>query len=89
MRLDASAERLQAFADAVRRLGPYFQEAMDRLERLKEQGVGETAPRPGETMPRFVLPDETGQASGQGPSSDHLSSRTLVPLLPHQHPRAG
>ena len=48
--MDASlAERLQAFADAVRRLGPHFQEAVDRLvARLKEQGVGETAPKPGE-----------------------------------------
>ena len=60
--LDASlGERLQAFADAVRRLGPHFQEAVDKLvTRLKEQGVGETAPKPGEPMPLFVLPDETG-----------------------------
>jgi peroxiredoxin len=55
------AERLQVFADAVRRLGPHFQEAVDRLvARLKEQRVGETAPKPGEPMPLFVLPDETG-----------------------------
>ena len=35
--MDASlGERLQAFADAVRRLGPHFQEAVDRLvARLK------------------------------------------------------
>jgi peroxiredoxin len=61
--MDASlAERLQAFADAVRRLGPHFQEAVDRLvARLKEQGVGETAPKPGEPMPLFVLPDEAGR----------------------------
>ena len=60
--MDASlGERLQAFADAVRRLGPHFQEAVDKLvTRLKEQGVGETAPKPGEPMPLFVLPDETG-----------------------------
>ena len=60
--MDASlAERLQAFADAVRKLGPHFQEAVDRLvARLKEQGVGETAPKPGQPMPLFVLPDETG-----------------------------
>jgi peroxiredoxin len=61
--MDASlADRLQAFADAVRRLGPHFQDAVDRLvARLKEQGVGETAPKPGETMPLFVLPDEAGR----------------------------
>src|SRR4026209_1877795 len=60
--MDASlAERLQAFADAVRKLGPHFQESVERLvARLKEQGVGETAPKPGEPMPLFVLPDETG-----------------------------
>ena len=30
--MDASlGERLQAFADAVRRLGPHFQEAVDKL----------------------------------------------------------
>jgi peroxiredoxin len=60
--MDASlAERLQAFADGVRRLGPHFQDAVDRLvSRLREHDVGENAPRPGEPMPSFVLPDETG-----------------------------
>ena len=61
--MDASlAERLQAFADAVRRLGPHFQEAVDRLvARLKEQRVGESAPKPGDPMPLFALPDEAGR----------------------------
>jgi peroxiredoxin len=61
--MDASlAERLQAFADAVRRLGPNFQDAVDKLvARLKEHDVGENAPKPGEKMPPFVLPDENGQ----------------------------
>ena len=61
--MDASlAERLQAFADAVSRLGPNFQEAVDRLiARLKEHDVGASAPRLGEKMPPFVLPDENGQ----------------------------
>jgi peroxiredoxin len=61
--MDASlAERLQAFADAVRQLGPHFQEAVDKLvSRLREHDVGEKAPRPGEPMPAFVLPDETGR----------------------------
>jgi peroxiredoxin len=60
--MDASlAERLQAFADSVRHLGPHFQEAVDKLvARLKEQGVGDSAPKPGEPMPLFVLPDESG-----------------------------
>jgi len=61
--MDASlGERLQAFAHSVRRLGPHFQEAVDKLvARLKEQGVGETAPKPGQPMPVFVLPDESGR----------------------------
>src|SRR4029079_15001663 len=61
--MDASlAERLQAFADAVKSFGPVFQSSVDDLvERLREHDVGENAPRPGEQMPPFVLPDETGQ----------------------------
>src|SRR5512139_3165016 len=61
--MDASlAERLQAFADAVRRFGPNFQVAVDQLvARLKEFEVGENAPKPGDPMPPFVLPDESGQ----------------------------
>jgi peroxiredoxin len=61
--MDASlAERLQAFADAVRRLGPHFQDAVDRLvARLKQHEVGASAPKPGEKMPSFVLPDESGR----------------------------
>ncbi len=61
--MDASlAERLQAFADAVRRLGPHFQDAVDGLvSRLKQFDVGDSAPKPGESMPNFVLPDQNGQ----------------------------
>ena len=61
--MDASlAERLQAFAEAVRSFGPVFQSSVDDLvARLREHDVGENAPKPGEQMPPFVLPDETGQ----------------------------
>ena len=61
--MDASlSERLQAFADAVRRYGPQFQDAVDRLvERLKQHDVGENAPKPGDKMPDFILPDDKGQ----------------------------
>jgi peroxiredoxin len=61
--MDASlAERLQAFADAVRQFGPQFQDAVDVLvERLRQYDVGENAPKPGDKMPSFVLPDERGQ----------------------------
>ena len=56
--MDASlAERLQAFADAVRRFGPQFQKAVDDLvDRLKQHDIGENAPKPGDMMPNFVLP---------------------------------
>jgi peroxiredoxin len=61
--MDASlAERLQAFAEAVSRLGPHFQDAVDQLvTRLRAHDVGENAPKPGEPMPFFVLPDDKGQ----------------------------
>ncbi|MEZ5827516.1 MAG: peroxiredoxin-like family protein [Hyphomicrobiales bacterium] len=61
--MDASlADRLQAFADAVREMGAIFQDSVDQLvARLREFEVGEHAPKPGEPMPNFVLPDEDGQ----------------------------
>ena len=54
------AERLASFADAVRTQRPLFTEAVDRLvKRLQETCAA--APKPGDLMPPFVLPDETGQ----------------------------
>jgi peroxiredoxin len=56
------ADRLQAFANEVRRMGPHFQTAVDNLvERLMENGAGMTAPKVGEAMPPFVLPDDNGR----------------------------
>jgi peroxiredoxin len=61
--LDASLqEQLRTFADAVKRVRPEFAAAVDRLvARLRQYGAGESAPRIGESMPLFVLPDETAQ----------------------------
>jgi len=61
--MDASlAERLQLFSDVSRALHPEGQEAVDRMvERLRASEAGATAPSPGDTMPSFTLPDETGQ----------------------------
>ena len=61
--LDGSmAERLDVFADATRKLHPSTAAIVDRLvARLKEHDAGEAAPKPGEPMPLFVLPDETGR----------------------------
>jgi len=67
-------DRLKAYSAAGRDVFPAYSDAVDRLVvRLKENGGGENAPRPGETMPPFVLPDETGRLVslesliGQGP----------------------
>ncbi len=54
--------RLKAVADEVRRLSPEFAEVVDRMvARLADNGVGLAAPKPGEPMPDFVLPDEAGR----------------------------
>jgi peroxiredoxin len=53
-------EQLEAYAAAGREIFPAYSEAVDRLvERIHENGGGENAPRPGEPMPSFLLPDET------------------------------
>ena len=55
-------EQLEAYAAAGREIFPAYSEAVDRLvARLRENGGGENAPRPGEMMPLFVLPDEAGR----------------------------
>ncbi len=55
-------ERLQAYAAAGREFFPAYGEAVDRLvARIHENGGGENAPRPGDPMPPFILPDETGR----------------------------
>jgi peroxiredoxin len=60
--MDASLdEQLRAFSDAARQQQPQFADAVDRLVgRLRENGAGTSAPRPGEPMPPFHLPDENG-----------------------------
>src|ERR1700757_270729 len=55
-------EQLQAYAAAGREIFPAYGDAVDRLViRVNENGGGENAPRPGEPMPAFVLPDESGR----------------------------
>ena len=47
------------------RIFPAYSQAVDRLaQRIHENGGGENAPRPGEAMPPFLLPDETGRLVG-------------------------
>jgi hypothetical protein len=55
-------EKLNHVAGAVRSISPQFGEAVDQLVgRLQNNGAGATAPKPGDQMPTFLLPDETGQ----------------------------
>jgi peroxiredoxin len=59
------ADRLQAFADDLRREGPKFAAAVDMLVgRLQECDAGATAPKVGEPMPAFLLPDDQGSLVG-------------------------
>jgi peroxiredoxin len=60
--LDAPlAGRLQAFADEVRALNADFADTVERMiDRLRAAGAGEEAPKPGEPMPEFMLPDHRG-----------------------------
>ena len=54
--------RLKTVAETVRRLSPEFADVVDRMvARLTANGVGLAAPKPGEPMPEFVLPDDTGR----------------------------
>jgi peroxiredoxin len=61
--LDGSmSERLNTFADAVRKQNPASAGIVDRLVvRLREHGAGDAAPKPADVMPPFVLPDESGR----------------------------
>jgi peroxiredoxin len=55
-------ERLAHIANAVRSLSPLFADAVDQLvTRLEKAGAGSNAPLPGEPMPDFSLPDESGR----------------------------
>jgi peroxiredoxin len=80
--LDASlGEQLRAFADAARRRRPDFAAAVDRLvEHLRRHGAGASAPRPGEPMRPFMLPDDTGHLVGL----DHLLGDGPVAVTFHR-----
>ena len=55
-------EQLDAYSSAGRQIFPAYSEAVDRLvARINLNGGGENAPRPGDRIPAFVLPDEDGR----------------------------
>jgi peroxiredoxin len=69
-------ERLAAYAAASRKIRPAYGEAIDRMvQRLNENGGWENAPRIGEPMPAFMLPDASGhlvclqELLAQGPTA--------------------
>lgn len=60
-------ERLAAYAVASRKALPAYGEAVDRLvARINQNGGGENGPKPGDAMPDFVLPDESGRLVSLG-----------------------
>jgi len=74
-------EQLRTFAETARRERPDFGAAVDRLvQRLRQYGAGESAPQIGESMPLFVLPDETGQMV----SLEELLNRGAVAMTFHR-----
>jgi peroxiredoxin len=80
--MDASLnDRLGSLANAVRTLSPPFADAVDRLvTRLQQSGVGESAPKVGEPMPPFHLPDEAGHIV----SLDQLLTKGPVAVTFHR-----
>ncbi len=79
-----SIDRLAAFASDVRRVSPEFADVVDRMvARLHASGVGTEAPKPGEPMPDFLLPDETGAAAfadGLHRARDRWSSPSIADI---------
>jgi peroxiredoxin len=61
--MDASlGDRLNAFANSLKRIDPAFAGAVDRLVgRLQQAKVGAGAPQVGDPLPPFYLPDEQGR----------------------------
>ena len=61
--LDAPlSRRLESFADNVRTVSSEFADAVDRLiYRLQQSGTGNGAPKIGEPLPPFDLPDSAGK----------------------------
>src|SRR5262245_4153763 len=60
-------ERLSLFVEAVRQHRPVSDEVAQRLvTRLRQHQAGESAPKVGDEMPPFILPDETGRMVSLG-----------------------
>ena len=71
--LDAPVnERLRIYADALQQYLPTFATAVDRLvARLEAVGAGSLAPKVGDHMPPFLLPDQDGKLVSLAQSHAH------------------
>ena len=80
--LDLSLQQqLRALSGTLRRESPEFAAAVDRLvTRLRHYGAGEAAPKIGDSMPPFVLPDEGEQRV----SLEELLDRGPVAVIFHR-----
>jgi peroxiredoxin len=74
-------EQLRTLAETLRRESPEFAAAVDRLViRLRHYGAGEAAPKIGDSMPSFVLPDESARKI----SLEELLDRGPVAVIFHR-----
>ena len=74
-------ERLATYAEASRKAYPDYAEAVDGLvRRLNEGGSWQDAPRVGDVMPDFLLPDEQGRLVGL----EQLRSAGPVAIMFHR-----
>lgn len=75
------AERLAAMTEGLRQFAPKYVELADQMAvRLRAAGTGLKAPKVGDTMPPFVLPDETGRLT----SLDELSRTHRIIIAFHR-----
>ncbi len=77
------SERLASYAAAQKQHAAPYSDAVDRLvSRLRSVSAGEQAPRVGEAMPEFLLPDDRGQLTSL---TDLLRNGPLVVAFHRGH----
>ena len=74
-------ERLDSYSLAVRQIIPPYADAVEILiRRLMDSGAGSGAPRIGDAMPPFILPDENGRPV----SLEQLIERGPIAVMFHR-----
>lgn len=77
------ADRLRLIADTVRSISDEFADAVDAfVARLKDAGAGSAAPKVGDRMPDFLMPDEAGKLVSL---SEELAKGPLVIVFHRGH----